>query len=173
MKTPAAIAPIIARADAQWRKLSPAGQRAITVVGILLVFGLGWALVYQPLQASQHRDRTRIATLTEQLSRMQAQAQEVAQIRTTAPVAATGATSIADVAGLQSIFGPTAAVALQSKPGGIAFAATVAAQPYAVVIDRLEQATARYRIRIASMTLTRNAPASSAVSGEIVLVDAR
>jgi type II secretory pathway component PulM len=141
-------------------------------VGLLLVLGLGWALVYQPLQASQQRDRTRIAFLSTQISRMQQQAQEVTQIRTTAPVAANANTSVADVAGLQAIFGPIATVALQSKPTGIVFTVSITAQPYANVADRLEQATARYRIRVAAIALSRSSPRSTAVSGEIVLVDA-
>jgi type II secretory pathway component PulM len=172
VKTPGALTPLIDKIATQWHLLSPAGQRRMMGVGLLLVLGLGWALVYQPLQASQQRDRTRIAFLSAQISRMQQQAQEVTQIRTTAPVAANANTSVADVAGLQAIFGPIATVALQSKPNGIAFTVSIKAQPYANVADRLEQATARYRIRVAAIALSRSSPRSTAVSGEIVLVDA-
>jgi hypothetical protein len=52
------------------------------------------------------------------------------------------------------------------------FTVSITAQPYANVADRLEQATARYRIRVAAITLSRSSPRSTAVSGEIVLVDA-
>ncbi len=170
---PSTLAPYIDRLSAQWRLLSPGGQRGIAAVSVLLIVGLGWALVYQPLETSLQRDRARIAVLNGQLSRMQSQAAEVAQIRSTAPVAATANTTVADVAGLQAVFGPLASVTLQSKPGGVAFSVAVSTQPYANVIDRLEQATARYRIRVASISLTRSAASSTAVSGDIVLVDAK
>jgi type II secretory pathway component PulM len=156
--------------------MTPSGKRTIAVASVLLIAGLIWALVYEPLQSSLKRNRERISELTSQTSRMREQAAEVARIRTTAAVAATANTAVADVAGLQAILGPQSTVSLTNSPAtGVSFKIILSAQPYATLIDRLEQATAKYRVRIASLSLTRGTAAADAkmVSGEVTLVDLR
>jgi type II secretory pathway component PulM len=171
----------MAQAQSQWQRTTPAGKRYITVASALLIAGLGWALVYEPLQSGLKRNRERIAELSNQASRMRDQAAEVARIRATAPVAAVANTAVADVAGLQAILGPQSVVTLtNSASSGIAFKVSVSPQPYSSLIDRIDQATAKYRVRISSLSLTRSAgtpagggAAPKLVSGEIVLVDVR
>lgn len=186
----------------RWATLSRTGQRTITICAALLAVGLSWALVYEPIQSSLSKNRIRLQELRVQAAQMREQAAIVQSIRTMAPVAATATQSIADVAGLQALFGPKTIVtiALNPTPGSAASVATfkvaVEQVPYSVLVDRLEQATGRYRVRVLSMALTRSsamttamaagvanaaaasvttaAPtASSLVSGEILLVDSK
>ncbi|MCA2998610.1 MAG: type II secretion system protein M [Rhodocyclaceae bacterium] len=169
----------------RWAGLSWAGRRVITICAALLGMGLSWALVYEPLQSSLAKNRIRIQELRAQLSIMREQATAVQSIRTMAPVAASATLGVADVAGLQALFGPRTIVtiAINSSPGnatGVAtFKVAVDQAPYSVLIDRLEQATGRYRVRVLSMTLVRSsaAPAQATmpalVSGEILLVDSQ
>ncbi|MBC7622990.1 MAG: type II secretion system protein M [Aeromicrobium sp.] len=187
------------QAAQRWAGLSAIGQRTITICAGLLVLGLSWALVYEPLQSSLIKNRLRIEALGVQATQMRAQAATVQSIRSMAPVAASATQTIADVAGLQGVFGSKAVVtiAIPSTPStaaGVAtFRVTVDQMPYSVLVDRLEQATGRYRVRVFSMSLTRGsatnatvaAPATAAttaatspvtstlVSGEIALVDSK
>jgi type II secretory pathway component PulM len=171
------------RATQRWSALSPAGRRTITICAALLAVGLSWALMYEPLQSSVTKNRLRIQSLRVQAAQMHEQAVAVQSILTMAPVAASATQSIADVTGLQGVFGPKAIVTIAlnpmpSTPAGVAtFKVAVDQVPYAELIDRLEQATGRYRIRVLSMTLARAAAAppsattSTLVSGELLLVD--
>jgi type II secretory pathway component PulM len=173
------------QATQRWLALSSAGRRTIAICTALLAVGLGWALVYEPIQSSLTKNRLRIQELRVQAAQMREQATAVQSIRNMAPVAASATQSVADVAGLQSVFGSKTIVtiALNSTPGTAAGVATfkvaVDQVPYSVLIDRLEQATGRYRVRVLSMALARTAttPASAAtstlVSGELLLVDSK
>lgn len=173
------------QAARRWSELSWAGRSAITICAALLAMGLTWALVYEPLQSSLAKNRVRIQELRAQASKMREQAAAVQSIRTMAPVAASATLGVADVAGLQTLFGPRTIVtiAMNQLPGnatGVAtFKIAVDQAPYSVLIDRLEQATGRYRVRVLSMALARSSGAPSQatvpalVSGEILLVDSQ
>jgi type II secretory pathway component PulM len=180
MRLPILLERTLAPARQQWQQLTPTGKRNITIASIFLAIGLGWAFIYEPLQSSLKRNRLGIAEASSQASRMRDQAAEVARIRATAPVAATTNITVADVAGLQAILGPQSVVSLaNSAKAGVSFKITLSTLPYATLIDRLEQATAKYRVRIASLALTRdpaastNGAATKLVSGEVILVDVR
>jgi len=164
----------------RWQALSPTGQRAISAVSALLTVGVVWALVYQPIQTSREKDRSRITSLQSQLRQMQAQANEVQQLRTMAPVAATASLLLADVVQLQTVFGPQASVSLAAntnraeQPASMAFRVSISQMPYANLVERLEQTNARFRLRVLSAALTRTPGVTPAtVSGDILFADAR
>lgn len=164
----------------RWQALSPAGQRMITAVSALLTVGVVWAMLYQPIQQSRERDRARIKSLQAQLQQMQDQANEVRQLRTMAPVAATASLLLADVVQLQTVFGPQANVSLATnakgaeQPASIAFRVSISQMPYANLIERLEQTGLRFRLRVLSAALTRTPGMTPAtVSGDILFADAR
>ncbi|MFN5191762.1 MAG: type II secretion system protein GspM [Burkholderiales bacterium] len=171
------------QAARRWSGLSWAGRRVITICAALLAMGLGWALVYEPLQSSLAKNRIRIQELRAQASIMRGQSAAVQSIRTMAPVAASATPSVADVAGLQALFGPRTIVTIAINPlprnatGVATFKIAVDQAPYSLLIDRLEQATNRYRVRVLSMALARSSGAPpqatmpALVSGEILLVD--
>ena len=142
----------------RWAGLSAIGQRTITISAGLLMLGLSWALVYEPLQSSLIKNRLRIEALGVQAAQMRAQAATVQSIRSMAPVAAGATQTIADVAGLQGVFGSKAVVtiAIPSTPStaaGVAtFKVTIDQMPYSVLVDRplsrtrvLDVADARFR----------------------------
>lgn len=164
----------------RWQALSPTGQRVISAVSALLMVGVVWALVYEPIQQSREKDRARITTLQTQLRHMQAQANEVQQLRTMAPVAATASLLLADVVQLQTVFGPQASVSLAAntkgaeQPVSMAFRISISQMPYATLVERLEQTSARFRLRVVSAALSRTPGVTPAtVSGDIFFADAR
>jgi type II secretory pathway component PulM len=169
----------------RWATLSRTGRRTITICAALLVAGLSWALVYEPIQSSLSKNRLRIQELRVQAAQMREQATAVQSIRTMAPVATIATQAVADVAGLQALFGPKTVVTIALTPmtgsaAGVAtFKVALEQVPYSVLVDRLEQATGRYRVRVLSMALARAIPTppssttSTLVSGELLLVDSK
>ena len=110
-----------------------------------------------------------------------------------APVAATASLAIADIAQLQALFGPQATVSMAAgavsannvnnaintpRSAGTTFRVTVSQMPYANLIERLEQTSSRFRLRVVSASLLRGVgaeptPAVATVSGDIIFADAR
>ena len=166
-----------------WHALSPGGRRVIGLTGSLLVVGLLWALIVQPLQTSRTKNLVGIQHLHRQLAQMKIEAEEVQQLRNIAPVAASVASAIADAPQLQSIFGAQTTVTMAAAlPAGSAARATnsvsfrvdVRNMAYADLVDRIEQATSRLRLRVVSASLSRAVEAApGTVAGDIVFADAR
>ncbi len=172
--------PLMQSGLARWRSLTVQGQRVVLVVTTLVVLGLGWALVYAPLQTSRDRNNQRISTLKTQYTTMQDQSAELAKLRQIAPVAATRNQSLADQNSLQAIFGAEAKVAMTASGE---FRIVMPVVSYVEWLDRVDQTLARFRLRIVRMDIKRQETAATAnlgaqnmagtpVSAEIVFVDA-
>jgi type II secretory pathway component PulM len=168
-------ADITALLRTRWHGLTERGRIAIVVAASLLSVGLFWALVYAPIQQSRLSNRAAIATNATQLALMRAQAAEVQQLRAMAPVAATSNRSLADTAGLSAIFGTTAAVSLTAATAQTPaqFRVTLKDASFSSVIERLDAATLKYRLRVAGLELVRSPANPGSVSGEVLLQDTR
>ncbi len=172
--------PLMQRGLTRWRSLPLQGQRVVLVVTAIVLLGLGWALVYAPIQSSRDRNKQRIATLQAQYMTMQDQSAELAKLRQIAPVAATRNQTLADQNGLQAIFGAEAKVAMAASGE---FRIVMPNVSYVEWLDRVDQTLARFRLRIVRMDIKRQETAATAnlgaqnmagtpVSAEIVFVDA-
>jgi type II secretory pathway component PulM len=153
----------------RWDALTLTGKRAVLCASELLMLALVWAFVYLPLQQSRERSTRAIAALRADYTSMQRHAASLQALRTTAPVAASGSNALADVSSLQALFGPRALVSIAQGTDAarsLRFKVVVNAMPYADWYDRTGAATARYKLNVLRMDLTRD---RANVSGEFVL----
>ncbi len=167
-------APMIQHGFTRWRSLTTRGQRFALLATTIVVLGLLWAWVYAPLQSSRDRNTQRIITMQAQHAVIQTQSAELAKLRSVAPVAATRNQTLADQNSLESIFGAAAKVNMTANGE---FRIVVPVVRYVEWLDRVDQALARFRLRIMRIDIKRldasaaGSTGGSLVSAEIVFSD--
>ncbi len=156
----------------RWQSFSEPSRRIILAATAVLLIGLFWAFIYQPLQTSRATDTKRIAALQTQLQTMQRQGAEIAALKSVAPVAASRGQILADKNSLDGIFGAAGRVEMTANA---TFRITTPRIRYADWLDGVDQALARFRLRIVSVDVKRVAgqPAGGTdVTAEIIFADA-
>ena len=148
-----ALPPSLQQWQARWRTLPRTRQHVLLALVAMIVAALGWALVYAPLQTSRTQNGKRIVQLQQDLARMQQDAAAYQQLKSLPPVvAATTNVALADVAGLEAVFGVGSKVSLNAS--GL-FRIDSTAVRYRDWLGRLDQATARYRLNVRELDIRR------------------
>ena len=150
----------------RWNALAPGPRRRIAIGAVLLAGALVVALVWLPAVRSRDASTLRLPQLEVQLARMRSQAEELKALasRAAVPVATRSA---ADVAALQSIFGPQAQVTAADD----GFRIVIPALAYATWWDRTGEALARHALVLRATSLTRVVRPNDATA--LVAVDMR
>ncbi len=165
----ATLATALSRWQTRWQTFSPSSRRVILMATAVLSIGLLWAFIYAPLQSSRAADVKRIAALQAQLQTMQRHAAEITALKSVAPAAAARVQTLADKNGLDSIFGAAGKVEMTANA---TFRVTSPRIRYADWLDGVDQALARFRLRIVSVDIKRlAAPTGQAVGGTDVIAE--
>lgn len=149
-----------------WQRLAPRTQQLLVVGMVLLAAALFWALVWQPTSRQRTGALQRLPFLQQQLQVMRTQALEVQRVRNLPPTANAAINrNPADSSALQALFGSGATVS-QSPTGWQVQIQVIA---YSTFLDQLDQALARFRLRVDRLSL--QATADNRVSVNLGLVD--
>ena len=148
---------------ARWNALDAGPRRLLLIGASLLVAGFAFAFVWLPATRTREALATRLPQLETRLATMRNQAQQIKALANEPVVPAT-MRSAADVAALQSIFGPDAQVTVVAD----GFRVVITAINYAGWWDKTRDALSRHALSLRTATLTRVGG-----SGSTVAVDMR
>jgi type II secretory pathway component PulM len=151
----------------RWEQIEPRTRTVLLISAGALLAGLIYAYVWLPAARGRVLNAERIPVLEAKLANMRAQVAEMQRLNAVPPATSTTTTSArgaADVAGLQTIFGSSAKIAVDENR---AFRINIASMSYTSFLDRLDQALSRYRLGVDSLAITAlsspiSAPAASA-----------
>ena len=139
-----------------WDQLESRTRNVLLVCIAMLAVGLIYSYVWLPAARGRVINAERIPALEAKLATMRAQYEEMKRINAVPPTASfsaanpAGGRTAADLSGLQTIFGASANIAIDEKR---AFRISIASTGYLSFLDRLDQALARYRLGVSSLTL--------------------
>ena len=163
----------------RWQGLSSEGQRIIKWSISLLAIALIWAFVWLPASRGRAVLTARIPVLQTQLAEMKREVADIKRINAMPlVVTAENRRTLADTAGLQTVFGPTATVTINDSRQ---FRISVPSIVYTTWLDNLDTILTRFRVRVVKLNLkpldlktaapsdTRNS--ATLVSAELVLAD--
>jgi type II secretory pathway component PulM len=142
------------RALDRWQMLEPRTRTVLLVSVVALLLGLAYAYVWLPATRGRALNAERIPVLEAKLATMRAEVAEMTRMLAVPPNTSTNSASArgtADMAGLQSIFGTTAKIAVDENR---AFRINVASISYTSFLDRLDQALSRYRLKVDALNIT-------------------
>ncbi|MBL8510121.1 MAG: type II secretion system protein M [Betaproteobacteria bacterium] len=150
----------------RWQRLAPRTQRLLLMGTLLLMIGLFWATVWQPASRQRASALQRLPVLQQQLQLMRQQALEVQRLRNLPPTTnASINRNVADAESIQTLFGATAKVVRNQEGLRVQIPATA----YVAFLDHLDQALARFRLRMGRLSM--RAAADNTVSVDLLLVD--
>ena len=151
----------------RWNALEARSRRLVVSGVMMLATGLILAFVVLPAMRSRDALTMRLPQLEIQLAAMRSQANEVTALarEPALPIATRNA---ADVAALQSIFGPDARIAVAQD----GFHIVIPAIAYASWWDRTGEAVSRHALGLQDATLTR-IDGSATPAAALVAVDMR
>jgi type II secretory pathway component PulM len=150
----------LAELRVRWQQIEPRTRTLLLISAGALLAGLIYAYVWLPAQRGRVQNAERIPVLEARLATMRAQVAELQRLNTvpsTVPPAAsasvtnTSARSVADVNGLQAIFGASAKI---QRDENRLFRITIASIGYPSFLDRLDQALSRYRLNVETLDIT-------------------
>ncbi len=154
-----------------WLNLAPPVRRGLSVGGLVAAVVLFWAYVWLPVERARTDLLQRQGSWESQQTAMRALAEEAGRMRQIAPVAAKPVTRVlADQASLQALFGANTKV---KSTDGRSFHLSAANVAYAGWLEKLDQALAKYRLRLGSAKLQVVKPAEerTVIDAEWVLAD--
>ena len=147
----------------RWNSLDAGVRRLLLIGAALLVAGIAFAFVWLPASRTREALATRLPQLEARLATMRNQAQQLKALANE-PAVSTTMRSAADVAALQSIFGPDAQVTVVAD----GFRVVITGTTYAGWWDKTGDALSRHTLSLRTATLTRVGG-----SGSTVTVDMR
>ncbi len=162
------IHPIFRRAQRGWESVAPRSRTVLSVCAAALFIGLVYAYAWLPASRSRAINAERIPILEAKLATMRAETEEIKRLLAVPPNTApntadkTGGRSAADLSGLQAIFGASAKIAIDNNR---AFVVTIPSISYVAFLDRIDQALLRYRLKVASLSITALNDAISTSAG--------
>ena len=152
-----------------WDQLESRTRNVLLLCIAMLAVGLIYSYVWLPAARARVINAERIPALEAKLATMRAQYEEMKRINAVPPTASSnaanpaGGRTAADLSGLQTIFGASANIAIDEKR---AFRISIASTGYLSFLDRLDQALARYRLGVSSLTLLAlNADIATPIAG--------
>lgn len=152
--------------QARWNSLESGQRRLLQIGTTLLVLGILLAFVWLPAVRTRDALTVRLPQLEALLAGMRNQAKELKTLANQ-PAVPMAMRSAADVAALQSIFGPDARIMAEVD----GFRIVIAAVEYAAWWDKTNEALSRHTLALRTTTLTR--VESPNATGHVVAVDMR
>jgi type II secretory pathway component PulM len=145
----------LAELRARWQQIEPRTRTLLLISAGALLAGLIYAYVWLPAQRGRVQNAERIPVLEASLATMRAQVAELQRLNavppaTSASVTNTSARGVADVSGLQTIFGASAKI---QRDDNRLFRITIASIGYPSFLDRLDQALSRYRLNVETLDI--------------------
>jgi type II secretory pathway component PulM len=134
----------------RWAAIPKPRQRLLIGITLLLIIGLSWAYIVQPMLASRVTNTKRIAVLQAQLANMQRDSNAIQSLQSIAPVADTNRKTFADSQKLEAIFGVNTKVAAMND-GGFRIESTRV--NYADWLTKVDSALSRYRLNIVALEI--------------------
>jgi type II secretory pathway component PulM len=152
----------LAELRARWQQIESRTRTLLLISSGALLAGLIYAYVWLPAQRGRVQNAERIPVLEARLATMRAQVAELQRLNAVPPATSTSVTntsarSVADVSGLQTIFGASAKI---QRDDNRLFRITIASIGYPSFLDRLDQALSRYRLNVETLNI-------AALSGRI------
>ena len=136
---------------ARWQLLDGRVQRMVLIGVAALALAILWAYAWLPATRGRALLAERIPVMSAQLASMRTQAAEIQRINSLPPVVTTrSALPLADIAGLQALFGANAKVTADDSR---AFRIVIPAIAYTAWLDQLDSALGRYRLRVGEIKL--------------------
>ena len=135
----------------RWQGLSSEGQRIIKWSAALLVLALIWAFIWLPASRGRAALTIRIPVLQTQLAEMKREADDIKRIQAMPlVVTAENRRTLADTVGLQTAFGPAAAVTINDSRQ---FRVSIPGIAYTTWLDSLDAVLTRFRLRVVKLNL--------------------
>ncbi len=157
-----------ARLIAYWQGLTNGARWILAMSGTALLLGVCFAYLWQPAVAGRRTLSTRIPVLQQSLATMQREAEEFKRINAMPAVVSNTAPRVAaDPTALQGAFGATAKITVNDNRS---FTISMASIAYPALLDRMDLALARFRLRVVSLSINTIGDGSS-VSAELVVAD--
>ena len=150
----------------RWDNLETGARRLLLIGALLLAAGLTWAFVWLPAVRTRDAMTARLPQLEMHLAAMRKQAKEVAALARE-PATPIALRRVADVAALQSIFGPDARITAVED----GFRILIPAAGYTSWWDQTEEALSRHALVLRTASLTR--ADGQKTGGSVVAVDMR
>ena len=160
---------------ARWAQIAPRTRAILLISGGALLAGLIYAYVWLPAARGRVLNAERIPVLEAKLANMRAQVAELQRLNAVPPstqATTANARAAADANGLQTVFGPSAKIAVAENR---AFRISIASISYTSFLDRLDQGLTRYRLSVDSLAITAlgsslSAPVNNAKSNPPAMV---
>jgi type II secretory pathway component PulM len=137
----------------RWQRLPRQRQLLLLALVTLLLIGIFWGYVFQPIQSSRNLNKARINVLQTQLATMQRDAEEVQKLKSLAPAATINTRTYApNVKAFEDIFGAGSKVSVTNSGEWQIDSTRIG---YADWLDKTDQLIARYRLSVTNLNIKR------------------